>query len=173
MAATRRPDPRGRTAARSAARASARASARGTAGAIPRPALPQRAGGLTTRAAVLGLVLAALVVSFALPLREYLAQRGEIRRLEQSQAAQRERVAELERARDRLADPAHIAAEARRRLHYVMPGETAYVVLTPEELPGPTDPTAEENGLPAGPEAPWYSQVWGSVTAADRPAPGR
>ena len=93
--------------------------------ATPRPA------GLTTRAAVLGLVLCALVVSAALPLREYLSQRAEIRNLQQSQSAARARVASLEEQKARLNDPDYVAALARDRLHFVRPGEVAYVVLAP------------------------------------------
>ncbi len=51
------------------------------------PAQPRRApGGLTGRAAVLGLVVCALVLSLAYPAKEFLAQRGEIGRLRAEQA---------------------------------------------------------------------------------------
>ncbi len=123
--------------------------------------------GLTTRAAVLGLVLCALVVSAAFPLRTYLAQRGRIATMEQSLVVQRARVAELEQVREQLGDPAYVAGLARERLHYVRPGETAYVVLGPETGAG-----AAERGAgraPQGPEAAWWSQLWGTVRAADGP----
>ena len=133
---------------------------------------PKRSGGaprrslLTPQAAVLALLVVGLLMSAALPLREYLAQRGEITALESEQVDARARVAELEAEKQRLQDPAYIAAEARRRLHFVLPGETAYVVLAPEEA------AAEAEGAgPAGADAPWYSQVWGSVQEADRPSP--
>jgi len=118
---------------------------------------------MTGRAAVLVLVIGALVVSAALPLREFLAQRGDIGEMRAQQAATRERVAELQAEKARLADPAYVAAEARRRLHYVLPGETAYVVLQPSPAPGSESPVSAA--------APWYSQLWGSVQAADEPAP--
>ena len=136
------------------------------AAAAPSPSSP---AGLTTRAAVLGLVLCALVVSAALPLREFLSQRARIAQLEQDQSAQRARVVGLEQERRLLDDPAYVASLARERLHYVRPGETAYVVVAPE---GP------DAGLPEGAgrgataaTTPWYSQLWGSVREADRPAP--
>src|SRR3954463_8874876 len=91
--------------------------------------------GLTTRAAVLGLVLCALVVSAALPLREFLSQRADIRHLQQSQSAARARVAALEAQKARLEDPDYVAALARDRLHFVRPGEIAYVVLAPSAPP--------------------------------------
>jgi len=125
--------------------------------------------GLTTRAAVLGLVVCALVVSAALPLREYLGQRSDIRQLEQQQADARKRVAALEEQKGRLQDPAYISALARDRLHFVRPGETAYVVIAPSAPPVPPKDAQRASSAPAGPEAPWYSQIWGSVRTADRP----
>jgi cell division protein FtsB len=174
MPASRRPDP-----SRSAARASARAVARRSAASRRTPAPAGTAAhearkgtGLTTRAAILGLVVCALVVSAALPLREYLAQRADIGRLEQQQALQRERVEALEAAKRQLEDPAYVQAEARRRLHFVLPGETAYVLLAPEPGQAPTGATAEQVAEAAGPEQPWFSQLWSSVEAADaEPAP--
>ncbi|MDX6198461.1 MAG: hypothetical protein QOJ79_1612 [Actinomycetota bacterium] len=131
--------------------------------ASPRPA------GLTTRAAVLGLVLCALVVSAALPLREFLSQRADIRHLQQAQAATRARVASLEEQKARLEDPDYVAALARDRLHFVRPGEVAYVVIAPSAAPSTPTDQRRAASAPAGPEAPWYSQLWGSVRSADRP----
>jgi cell division protein FtsB len=125
--------------------------------------------GLTTRAAVLGLVVCALVVSAALPLREFLSQRADIRQLQQSQAAARGRVAALEDQKERLSDPDYVAALARDRLHFVRPGETAYVVIAPGSPAVAPKDARRAASAPAGPEAPWYSQLWGSVRSADRP----
>jgi len=124
-----------------------------------------RRQGLTGRAAVLVLVVCALVVSAALPLRELFAQRGEISALEQEQAQAQARVDALEAEKARLGDPAYVAAEARRRLHFVLPGETSYVLVLPSPQPGAVD------DLDAGEvsDEPWYSQVWGSVEVADAP----
>ncbi len=170
MSTPRRPSA-GRRPARPAARTTTRTTTRTpaaappkVAGRPPRTAPAPRRGLLTPRAAVLALVAAGLLASAALPMREYLHQRGEIAALESAQAAQRDRVAGLEAEKERLQDPAYVAAEARRRLHFVLPGETAYVVLAPEE-------GLAEDEKAKGPEAPWYSQVWGSVEEADRPAP--
>ena len=113
------------------------------------------------RVAVLVLVVVTLLVSAALPLREFVSQRGEIAELAEANAQAEQRVAALAAERRRLDDPAHIAAEARRRLHFVMPGETAYVVI-------PAPPAAE-----AGPDedAAWYARLWDSLAEADQPAP--
>jgi cell division protein FtsB len=127
--------------------------------------------GLTTRAAVLGLVVCALVVSAALPLREYLSQRSQIQAAREELQAKKLRVAQLEQRKRLLEDPAYVKELARTRLHYVLPGEIAYVVLSPSPSPLAAGATARQGLAATGPEAPWYSQVWGSVRAADRPAP--
>jgi cell division protein FtsB len=166
--------PRRPTAGRRPGRPAARATRSTTTRAVTRPApavagrqkrdpgQPRRSP-LTPRTAVLALVAAGLLASAALPMREYVNQRREIAELEQAQALTRDRVAELEAEKQRLQDPVYIAAEARRRLHFVLPGETAYVVLAPET------PAVEEGA--EGPASPWYTQLWGSVQEADRPEP--
>ncbi len=103
-------------------------------------------------------------MSAALPVREFLNQRGEIGQVRFDQEAIRQRVADLEAEKARLADPAYVASEARRRLQYVLPGETAYVVLAPTTAP---DVAAAERAKAV---APWYTQLWGSVRAADAPS---
>lgn len=120
---------------------------------------------------MLGLVVCALVVSAALPLREYLSQRSQIAAAQAKQAQQQERVTVLEDQLRQLQDPAFLKAQARTRLHFVLPGETAYVVLTPSAAPDAPGAQALQGARATGPEAPWYSQVWGSVRTADRPAP--
>ena len=162
MATNRRPDSGRKRAARAATRAQSRP-------AKPEATPARRAAGLTTRAAVLGLVVCGLLVSAALPLREFLAQRSTIAELEQSQAEARKRVALLQEQKERLEDPAYVAALARDRLHFVRPGETAYVVIAPSAPPAEPRDAQRAASAPAGPEAPWYSQVWGSVRSADRP----
>ena len=120
---------------------------------------------------MLGLVVCGLVVSAALPLREYLSQRGRIASAQAKNAEQQARVSALEQQLRQWRDPAYVKEQARERLHFVMPGEYAYVVLAPNTRTQPTGAAALPGVQAVGPEAPWYSQVWGSVRAADRPAP--
>lgn len=117
----------------------------------------------TRRAALLAMVVCALALSIAVPLRTYLAQREELREVTASQEALRAEVERLEQRKQELADPAHVEAEARRRLHYVRPGETPYVV----QLPGDAERELEEQRPatePAEDEA-WYERLWDSVAA--------
>ena len=126
----------------------------------------RRRPSLTGRAAVLAVVVCMLAISLAYPLREYLDQRGELADYRSLVAEQRQRVAELEQARERWRDPAYVEAQARQRLHYVMPGETAYVVLGPEEKPAP-DGVIVREPAPAA-RSPWFADLWRSVEAAGR-----
>lgn len=131
------------------------------------PPAERRRTNLTGRAAMLALVVCMLAISLAYPLREYLAQRSEIGEYRARVAEQQQRVAELERARQRWQDPAYVEAQARDRLRYVMPGETSYVVLEADEAPAP-DGVIEQQPAEVEP-SPWFADLWHSVEAAGRP----
>lgn len=110
----------------------------------------------TRRAALLAVVVCALALSVAVPLRNYVAQRQELAAVSEQQRALAEEVERLTRDRDRLADPAETEAQARSRLGYVTPGEIPYVV----QLPGAVraGPVADPFG-----DAPWYLRLWSEV----------
>lgn len=114
----------------------------------------------TGRAVTLVVVLVALGLTLALPVREWVVQRAAIADLEAQVAASQQRVADLQVAQQRWQDPAFVAAQARERLHFVRPGEIGYVVLGADDKPlvaGGAVPAAED---------PWWSTLWESVDAA-------
>jgi cell division protein FtsB len=81
----------------------------------------------TGRAALLIVVVAVLALVSVVPVRQYLAQRAEIERLDR-------RAAELERSNEslrsnirQLHDPAYLERMARACLGMVRPGEVAFV----------------------------------------------
>jgi cell division protein FtsB len=115
----------------------------------------------TRRAAVLALVVCALALTVAVPLRNYVAQRQELAAVTKQQQALAAEVDELSKERARLSDPAEVAAQARTRLGYVLPGEVPYVVQLPS---GPAVAGAGEGG--AG--MPWYRQLWREVAEGSR-----
>jgi cell division protein FtsB len=117
---------------------------------------------LTGRAAILILVVAALVVTLAIPVRAWLSQRAEIAALEADVAQARERVAGLEQELEDWQDPAFVIAQARSRLHFVFPGEVGYVVLGEDDRPISPDVEAP------GDDSPWYERLWESTRQADR-----
>ena len=119
---------------------------------------------LTGRSAALLVVLGLLVVAYAWPAREYLRQRGELAQLRADAAVTQARVERLEAARQRWQDPAYVQAQARDRLHFVLPGEVAYTVLRPGE-------PVQRQTLPrsSAPPTAWFDNLWGSVQGADDP----
>ena len=126
----------------------------------PKAPPPAQRSSVTGRALVLAVVLVTLVLSLAVPVRSWFAQRAEIAGLRADVESARERVAALEIEKERWEDPAFVAAEARRRLHFVLPGEVGYVTLGSEAaIVG----DAEQ----AAPDQPWYSALWGAVQEAD------
>jgi len=103
--------------------------------------------------------------------RPWVTQRGQLN----AQAAQ---LRQLQADVDRLAaekrrwdDPAYVRAQARERLHYVMPGETGYVVVgDAAAAASPVDPRSAAAAVPSGSgDRPWYGKVWDSVVVAGDP----
>ena len=96
-------------------------------------------------------MLAVLGMSVAYPLRQYLVQRAEINRLSHQVQEQQRRVVELQAERQRWDDPAYIKAQARKRLHFCMPGETCYVTLDSGSSHEPRKDSSTTQSAPAGP----------------------
>ncbi len=120
---------------------------------------------LTGRAFVVLISLGVIVVTLALPVRDWFAQRAELSALQDENAARTSRVADLQHELTRLKDPAYVTALVRDRLHYVLPGEIGYVVLDPQAAPAHGSQSVAENSAVS--TQPWYSTLWGSVQAAD------
>ncbi len=159
---TRDPDPapaREKNAARQAVRR------RSPEGPVSRPVRRKPAGRLTKRAAVLALVVCALVLSLAYPMKQYLAQRSQIAQLAAQNAAKQAQVDALEHRKAQFKDPAYIKMLARERLQYVIPGESQYVVVKQGETGNGTGGSGKTK---SSARSPWYSQLWGSVQKADR-----
>ncbi|MBB2923943.1 septum formation initiator family protein [Cellulomonas cellasea] len=128
----------------------------------------------TVRVMVLGVVsLLAFILVFP-TLRSYLAQRVELEQLHLEVVEARQRNEELEADLARWDDEQYVIAQARDRLAFVLPGETAYRVRDPEVVPEPTAPelAARGNGPVLGDDStqPWYSVVWESVRIAGEAA---
>ena len=118
---------------------------------------------------MLVLVVSLLTVSYASSMRAYLVQRSHIDDL-QSQIATREAtISDLEREKRRWDDPAFVRAQA-RELNYVMPGETAYVVLDRDGNPLDGDAKlADPSTIARTAPTPWWSTAWRSVELAGHP----
>ncbi|MBA2416482.1 MAG: septum formation initiator family protein [Geodermatophilaceae bacterium] len=119
---------------------------------------------MTGRAVLLGVVLCALVLSLAYPIKEYVGQRGQIATLEQTARETQARVDALEEVKAQLQDPAYIEAQARERLHYAMPGDRVFIVVGGEAAPVPAEPA--ETAAPAD-GGSWLERLGESVRRAD------
>lgn len=125
----------------------------------------------TVRVLVLFVVgLLAFVLLFP-TVRAYLTQKADNARLVQQVAQAREQNDNLESELKRWDDPAYVAAQARERLAFVLPGDTAFRVVDPESVPDPVAPAVAAAGsgpevIPDGTTTPWYTTIWGSVRAA-------
>ena len=132
----------------------------------PRPARPPlRPTKLTGRAALLAVVMCAIALSLAYPVREYIGQRQQIDQLLATQQSLSQQVKNLQAEQRKFSDPGYIEQQARDQLHYCMTGEKCYVIIgnspAPDAGPGRTTTATS-----------WYSKLWGSVQKADQ-TPGK
>ena len=118
---------------------------------------------LTSRAAILALVVCAIALTLAYPVREYIAQRDEIAQLGEQQKAAQQQVEQLSAEQQRLGNESYIKGEARRRLHMCDPTKNCYVVLDDGGNGGQDTAHAHPAAAP-----PWYVTLWRSVDASGR-----
>ncbi len=124
------------------------------------PAAAPRSTRLTGRAAVLAVVICAIALSLAYPVREYVTQRRQIDSLVAQQQVMLAQVRNLEAQRAKLSRPSYIEQLARQELDMCFPGTQCYIVEGGQPQAG-----AARSARP-GP-APWYDKLWRSVQQAD------
>lgn len=110
--------------------------------------------------------LVAVFFIFALvlapPIQNYFTQRAQINALRAQVDGDR---AALEAARlelTRWQDPDYVKAQARERLHFVMPGERQYIVTGTPNGDGEVTANKVADQLEDG--APWYTRMIASIT---------
>lgn len=113
----------------------------------------------TSRAAVLAIVLCAIALTLAYPVRQYIADRRQIDQLQAQNAQIAAEVKRLQAEQTALASPARIEQEARDDLHMCFPSQSCYEVIYPAK------PHAPGNRHALG--SPWYGRLWQSVAKAD------
>jgi hypothetical protein len=126
-------------------------------------AAPPQRPAYTARAAILALAIASVMVAVAVPFKIWLDQRSGISSLNSQIHGEQQRVAQLQRQHARWSDPAYIQKQARKRLHYVTPGQKSQVTFSKKHH-AKQPVTATSTQLAAG--APWYSQLWNSMQVA-------
>jgi cell division protein FtsB len=140
----------------------------------------QRFGSAARRAAILAAVICVLTLTIAGPVRTYFAQRTEMKQLKATEEQLRVQIAGLEEQKVKLADPVFVAAQARERLGFVMPGDIPYQVQLPATAAVPGAPGSEATTVKSG--DPWYTSLWHTIADAphgvsptigpDAPPPG-
>ena len=135
------------------------------------PAAVPKATRLTSRAAVLAVVICAIALSLAYPVREYIAQRRQIDDLVAEQQMMQAQVKSLIAKRDMYSNPAYIEQAAEQELHMCLPDAQCYVIENGQSVIGVPKQAQRES-------APWYAKLWHSVEQSDAtppavvPAPG-
>lgn len=134
--------------------------------------LRRRGYGLTARAIALSVVLLILTISYATSLRIYFSQAHEISTTRAEIAERQQRIRDLQGELARWDDEAYVKTQARERLGWVVPGETGYTVVGDDGKPlGGGAQISAEAATEEPQQNSWWSKLWGSVEAADRPAP--
>ena len=120
--------------------------------------------------AVITVVLAVLVVSYASSMKAYLQQRGQINSLHSEIAQSRKDITALEREKKRWNDPAYVKDQATRRFGWVLPGEVAYQVIDRNGKPmGTTNQLSDPNRVVHVAPTAWWAKQADSLAKADHP----
>jgi cell division protein FtsB len=114
----------------------------------------------------LALILVGLaLLTTVIPFRQILDQQARVDATEAELARVQIENIILEDEVGALNTPQEIERLAREKLGYVMPGETAFVVLEPEE--GRAMAVSGEAGATPDETLPWYVALWNFFTGAD------
>jgi cell division protein FtsB len=119
---------------------------------------------LTGRAALLAVVICAIALSLAYPVREYIAQRQQIDQLLAQQQTMTSQVKALQAENTKLAQTWYIEQQARDELHMCFPQEQCYEVVSGQ-------PAKASVVKPQAVADPWYAKLWTSVQKADAATP--
>ena len=138
----------------------------------PKTASTNAPRALSRRAAVIAVLLLLVAAATAPDLRDFVNQQAEMAALEAEVAEREQRVAALADQLDRWEDPAFVAAQARQRFGFVMPGEVGYVVLdepvAETEAADPSTAAAEEV---AETDRAWFGSLYDSPALAGSEVP--
>jgi cell division protein FtsB len=119
---------------------------------------------LTGRAALLAVVICAIALSLAYPVREYIAQRQQIDQLLAQQQIMSLQVKALQGQKIKLSQAWYIEQEARDELHMCFPQEQCYEVVSGQQAKASV-------AKPQAVADPWYAKLWDSVQKAAAPTP--
>jgi cell division protein FtsB len=121
--------------------------------------------GLSNRALIVGIILFALAVTLAPPIQHYFTQRAQINSLRAQLSDNQKMLADAAAELAKWNDPEYVASQARARLHFIFPGERAYIIIGNGEITNGDQETKVSEQLPIG--LPWYSRLISSITSTN------
>jgi len=108
------------------------------------------------RTTALMIILAALALGYAYPVREYFTQRAEIQAMTKAQAEQRQRIAALEEEEAKWHDDRYLEIQVRSRLYWMRKGEVGLIPIWEDEV--------DTGSAPApAPTKNWYDSLWSNL----------
>ena len=116
----------------------------------------------SNRVLALSAILFLLALTIAPPVKHYFTQRAQISALKSQLSADN---SALQRAREELMlwqDPEFVKAQARERLHFVLPGERQYIVVGNSTTGTNNGSTKIASALTDG--QPWYARLIASIS---------
>jgi len=116
----------------------------------------------SNRVLALSAILFLLALTIAPPVKHYFTQRAQISALKSQLAADN---SALQKAREELMlwqDPEFVKAQARERLHFVLPGERQYIVVGDSATESNNGSTKIASALTDG--QPWYARLIASIS---------
>ena len=124
---------------------------------------------ITRRTLVLVSLVVVALAALVPTVNSYVAQRQKLSELQSQVAQQQEEVEDLRAQVARWEDPTYVAARARERLLFAMPGETQYRLT---DTSGQDVPLTEaQKQEEAAKEGEWYSTLWESLEGSSRLTP--
>ncbi|GAA1861092.1 septum formation initiator family protein [Myceligenerans crystallogenes] len=125
---------------------------------------------LTVRILVLSVVVLLAVVLLLPTVRAVVGQQAELAELRQELAAQQQEKAQLDNELSRWDDRSYVIEQARTRLRFIMPGDTAWRTLDGDTVPeSEPEPGPVQTARPGEDEdVPWFTRLWESLRLADQ-----
>ena len=136
------------------------------------PSAPEEDGpGITITRRMLALVALVVIALAALvpTVNTYVAQRQELAELRAQVGQQEQQVDDLREQVARWEDPTYVAARARERLLFAMPGETQYRLTDTSGRDVPL--TEAERAQEEAKDGEWFSVLWESLEGSSRVTP--
>ncbi len=125
-----------------------------------------RRGSRVAILAVLGVIVVGVVlITNVFPIRSLMAQQRRVDLAHEQLTALQQENARLQASADFLSSDAGVEMVARRDFGLVRPGETAYVVVDPDDEG--FSPEVPEAAPEPEPNRPWWQHVWDFLTGRD------